>query len=110
VGGWSNVESFILIPPDPTTRDEIVFVAVVKNIGNGAAEPSKLSVRVGGESAPPKYNVPGLGPGERFSVQRSLKLTSALSYIAEARADAENVVQESNEGSNTKTLSFPVKP
>ncbi len=103
------IESYTMNPTNPTTKDTINFTAVVKNIGIGGSEESMLSLRVGGESTPPKYDVPTLTPGDSFTVVRKAVLPIAQGYLSEVIADVDNKVAESNEANNTDTLVFSVQ-
>ena len=105
------ISSFSINPASPTTADQITFTAVVKNQGNAASSASTVSIRVGGEYPPsaPRYNVPALAPGATHTVTRTLNLNVTQNYIAEATADPEESIIESNESNNQATVTFTVK-
>jgi len=102
-----TVVSLTHSPAVPTTKDTITFTAVVKNKGNKAAEPSTLAIKVGGETTPATYSVPGLSPGETHTVQRQETL-SAQSYRNTATADYKEEIKEWNENNNQKTEDYRV--
>lgn len=90
-------------PATPTTVDQIIFTAVVKNIGTGSAGSSTLSIKVGGETFPPTYSVPTLTPGTTHTVERKDVLGIPQNYQVTATVDVNNDVEESNENNNEKT-------
>jgi len=102
------ISSLTYTPGNPYTTDNIIFTAVVKNVGNATAPESKMMLKVGGEGSPPHYAIESLSPGATRQWKRSVNLSSAGSYITTAQADVESDVAESNEGNNIKTLSFSV--
>jgi hypothetical protein len=103
------VESLSHAPVYPTTKDTITFTAVVKNIGDEAADSSILELRVGGETFGQQFTVPALGPGQRFTVERRLVLGVAQNYRNTARADMKNNVVESDEANNLRTEDYAVR-
>jgi hypothetical protein len=105
------VESLTHSPDSPYTTDEITITAVVKNLGQGSADPSTLELRVGGETPGTEgtqFPVPALAPGATYTVQRQETLDVAQNYMNTATADVNNVVLESDETNNITTDSFPV--
>ena len=103
-----TVKSLSHSPENPTTVDTITFTAVVQNVGWRAAEPSKLSFRVGGETYPPVYPVPALNVGATHTVQRQLQLNVAQNYRNTVTVDIDNSVNESNERNNIATDDYTV--
>jgi hypothetical protein len=95
-------------PTIPTTASQITFTAVVKNEGAGAAGPSTLVIKVGGESYGEEYSVPSLASGETFSVQRQIVLSVAQNYRNTVTVDVNNDVSESNETNNVETYDYTV--
>jgi len=117
------VDTFTHDPASPTTVGPITFTAVVKNIGDKPAPPSKLLFKIGGETpgAPGTLvDIPPLAAnGGSFTVQRSMLLDVPQGYLNTAIADCASVVfgdgffctsgvAESNEVNNTKTDSYVV--
>ena len=104
------IESLTHSPENPTTEDTITFTAVVKNVGDGKAVPSTLALKVGGETFPATYSIPGLNPGETHTVQRQETLSVAQRYRNTATADLNNEVLETDENNNQKTDDYAVRP
>lgn len=102
------VESFLHLPYYPTTKDQITFSALVRNVGCGVANPSKLAIRVGGETVGQLYSIPALGADEGYIVHRQEILNVAQNYMNTAIADYSNDVDESDETNNRKTDSYTV--
>ncbi len=92
----------------PTVADNITFTAVVQNVGTSPAPASSMTVRVGGETFPPVSPVPALNPGQTASVTRVVNLDVAQGFIAEATADVNHDVLETNESDNNSQMSFVV--
>jgi len=103
-----TISSFTRSIPNPTVADDIVFSAVVQNIGSTPAPASNMTLRVGGETFPPVTAVPALNPGQTFTVNRTVNLDAAQGYIAEATADVNHVVAETNETDNNQLMTFVV--
>jgi len=103
-----TISSFTRSFTNPTVADDITFTAVVQNTGTSPAPPSSMTVRVGGETFPPVSPVPALGPGQTATVTRVVNLDVAQGYIAEATADVNNNVVETNETDNAVQMSFVV--
>lgn len=98
------VQNLTSSPSNPTTQKEITFTARVQNIGNKTAGPNKLAFKVGGETVPPTYEVPRLGPGETFSIQRTVSLHVAQNYQITVTVDVNDEVSESREDNNQAKL------
>lgn len=111
----SNVKPDLIIseititPANPSTTDKIVFKVTCKNIGNGSSKPSKVSIKIGGETYPEIYDIASLNPGEVTTVLRETTLITALNYTVTAIADYNFLIAESDEQNNTKALVFTVK-
>ena len=103
------VESLVISPQNPTASDTITITAVVRNIGPEPAAPSTLTVRVGGETFPPTYEIPQLRPGEGAEVQRQTVLIAG-SFIIAATADVDDQVFEQDETNNVTTVIVSVAP
>lgn len=103
-----TIESLTHSPAVPTTKDTITFTAVVKNIGNKAADPSTLALKVGGETMPATYSVPSLSPGDTHTVKRQETLSVAQRYRNTATADVKEQVPEWNEKNNQKIDNYRV--
>jgi subtilase family serine protease len=100
-------------PANPTTKDNIRFIASLVNIGLAPAPPSKNGIRVGGETKP-KLGSYGIIPVDsptttKYVVARVMKITKPGNYIVTFIADANNDVDELNEGNNQIQLQFTVK-
>jgi hypothetical protein len=102
------VESLTHSPASPTTLNTITFTAVVKNIGNATAGPSTLNFKIGGETFGQDFAIPGLTPGEIFTVQRQELLGVAQNYRNTVMADSNNEVIETMEDNNQKTDDYTV--
>jgi hypothetical protein len=102
------IESISHEPATPTTVDMITFNVVVKNVGLGAAGPSSLSFRVGGETTPEVYSIPALEADETYTVQRQEQLGVAQAYRNTIIVDVNNDVPESNEANNQQTDRYTV--
>ena len=61
-----------------------------------------LEFKIGDDSGPPTYEIPGLAPGEEYSVIRK-EILPTQSYLNTATADSEGDVTESNENNNVAT-------
>jgi len=103
-----RVDNVSHIPECPSDTEQITFSATVKNAGNKPAGPSELSFKVGGETTPPLYPVPGLDPGETHTVTRQLVLNVAQRYQNTVIADVNNDVNESNESNNQTVERYSV--
>jgi hypothetical protein len=104
------VETLTHSPTNPTTSDNILFTAVVKNVGVGPATPSTLMFKIGGETPgfpATLFAVPALDPGETYTAERQLSLM-AQGYINTATADYNDDVPESDETNNTTTDTYSV--
>ncbi|MBN2135412.1 MAG: hypothetical protein JW737_06745 [Acidobacteria bacterium] len=103
-----TILSFTIDPVSPNTSDAIKFTAVVKNIGPGDSDITKLKIKVGGEGTSPTYTIPILRTGETFTMMRTVTLPVAQNYLAQAIADCDNIIEENNEGNNSSSYSFTV--
>lgn len=103
-----KVDHITLTPTNPTTCDQILFKAVIKNNGKTASPASKAAIRIGGESYPQKFNIPALGPGAAHVIHRAETLDVDQNYKVTVYADYANAVSESNENNNETYKSFIV--
>ena len=103
------VESLTVNPQNPTTADDILITAIVRNQGTSAAALSELQIWVGSEAQGTSHPVPALEAGATFEVTRTVSL-SADSYRTIARADHTGVVVEVDETNNESFLDFNVIP
>ena len=80
------VASITYAPANPLVGLPIRFSAVVKNIGSEASNASTLNFQIPAElqDAQTWVNVPGLQPGQEYTVERSATHLSAGSYVARA--------------------------
>lgn len=109
VGADLIVESLTHSPAAPTTQSQITFTAVVRNVGTAQAAPSTLSFRVGGETPPGRtFAVPGLAPGQAYTVSRQETLSVAQNYRNTVVADINNDVREIDETNNQRIDSYTV--
>lgn len=104
-----TVTSVTVNPQTPTTTTNIQFNVVIRNIGGLAAPPSEAAIRVGGETNPKLFNVPGLQPGQTATISRTETLTVAQRYRTTAYADYTQKVSECNEGNNSRYVEFNVR-
>jgi PKD repeat protein len=106
-----TISYFSINPELPTIADQITFTAVVTNQGNSASSASTVSIKVGRESqaSAPRYDIPSLEPGDTYTVTRTQNLNVAQNYVANATADPDSNVDESDESNNQATVTFDVK-
>ncbi len=109
-GADLEVSQVYLSPATPTTEDNIVFTAVIRNRGAIRAPASVVCIRVGGETFGKLYPIPALDPGRSRVVRRYQRLSKAQYYRVTAIADAKKQVRESNERNNLKYKNFQVVP
>lgn len=102
------IRKIIMDPVDPTISTNITFKVIVMNIGQFPALPSKLAIRVGGETTPKIYRVPDLGPNDTHTVLRVQRLTVPRKYRVTATADFSKSVMECREDNNTSHIDFTV--
>ena len=102
------IESLTHFPLNPITSDTLTFTVVVKNIGEGEAGPSAVTLKVGGETFGVTFPVPTLRQNEIFSVSRQLVLSVAQNYLNTAIADPNNSIKEADESNNTRTDAYTV--
>jgi subtilase family serine protease len=103
-----EVDHITLTPTNPTSCDQILFKAVIKNNGKMASPASKAAIRVGGETYPQKFNISPLSPGASHAIRRAETLDVAQNYKITVYADYTNAVSESNEKNNETYNSFTV--
>jgi len=103
-----TIQSVSINPYKPTTDDTIKFTVKMINGGSVSSAPSKLAIRVGGESTPAIYNAGRLNPGGIMSFYREVKLNVAQNYRVTAYADYKNDVAESSENNNIVYRNFRV--
>jgi hypothetical protein len=102
------ISSFTRSFANPTVTDDIVFTAEVQNAGTSPVPASSMTLRVGEETFPPVTAVPALTPGQTVRVSRVVNLDVAQGYTAEAKADVNSDVAETNETDNNSLMSFVV--
>ncbi len=102
------VERITNSPEHPVTTDEIAFSVRVNNQGPGASRPCKLELKVGGESVPPKFDIPALRSGASFTIRRHMTLPVALTFLAVGTIDKDHQVIETDESNNETELRFTV--
>lgn len=95
-------------PRHPTTNSKIIIRAIIKNIGNEPAKPTRVGILVGKEKRPKLYPVPGLSPGKASSVSRTLYFRRAEKKRVTVIADYENSVKEKNTKNNKAQFVFTV--
>ncbi|MES9900355.1 MAG: CARDB domain-containing protein, partial [Sedimenticola sp.] len=104
------IDSFINATENPTVADDNVITVSVRNQGPASSTASKLELKVGGEAAPPKYDIPALASGATYTLRRHINLPNALRYLSIAKIDADNGNVESDETNNEEQLIFTVSP
>ncbi|MBI4181858.1 MAG: hypothetical protein HY520_02730 [Candidatus Aenigmarchaeota archaeon] len=83
----------------------VTFEVTVKNIGINSAPQTYTSVNViGGGFA--SIATPGLAPNALTTVTTGMNLVRGRTYNATATADWTNLVSESNENNNARTITF----
>jgi subtilase family serine protease len=99
------VQSITHTPRYPTTNYTVTFTVTVKNQGDEQAGASVLYVTITGpKDTDYTINVPALDPGDTYVAQFTQKLVPKGTYTVTAYADNTNVVVESDETNNTKTI------
>jgi len=101
-----TVQSLTFKPAQPTTKDQIVFTAVIKNIGKERAFPSTLSFDIKGETKP--NFVPALDANKTYSIQRTMQISLPGNYQTQVIVDVNKTVRESKTDNNSLTTSFRV--
>lgn len=92
---------------DPGKNDVTI---VVKNQGTGAAGPFTVRVAVGNESTDvDEQSAPSLAPGKSQDVTFDNFNLKKKEHTITATADTKNVVQESNENNNAKSVTVSCK-
>jgi subtilase family serine protease len=97
------ISSITYSPPLPHPSDWITFTVVVKNIGNAPSLASTARVTLDGKDET-LHDIPALSPGETYQFQRIDKNVAFGKHTCTAYADWNNVVDESNEDNNEKTI------
>ncbi len=103
------VESLTRSIENPTTKDEITITAVVRNQGPAASDPCRLSIKVGGDSVVPTYDVPALRSGATHTIRRSMTIPEVQIYLTTVRVDTDNQVNEKDETNNKAEMIFRVE-
>jgi subtilase family serine protease len=99
------VQSITHTPRYPTTNYTVTFTVTVKNQGDMTADASVLYVAITGpQNKDYTFNAPALDLGATYSAQFIYKLTPKGTYTVTAFADNTNVVVESDETNNAKTI------
>jgi len=102
------VSSITFDPAVPDIQDPVTVTVIVRNAGNGAANPSELRLRVDGDEAC-TIDVAGLGPSASDTVScELLPLEAAADYEVIACADADSTIAESIETNNCRTDNLTV--
>ncbi len=102
------IQSFSISPEYPTIDDTITFTAVVENTGTEDAGASTATLKVGGESMPPEYEIPALDSGDTYTITREINLPIALTYLSRLSLDVNDDVDETDEINNEEELVFTV--
>ncbi len=92
-------------PRYPTTNYTVTFTVTVKNQGDLTTDTSVLYVTITGPQIKDySFDTPALEGGATYSAQFIYKMTPKGIYTITAFADNANVVAESDETNNTKTI------
>jgi len=104
------VDNITLTPANPHNKDEIRFIAVIKNKGTKPAPASVAAMLVAGDMYPQKFNIPPMHPGSTFTIRRtdSKRFHLAQKYRVTIYADFSKSVTERNENNNEKYKKFTV--
>lgn len=103
------VEGLGAEPAAPEHGDDVVLVAVVRNVGPAPAPASRTGFRVDDEALG-AADTPPLGPGASAVVRSAPWRAVAGSHMASAAADAAREVEEANEANNSRSIAFRVAP
>jgi len=99
------VQSITHTPRYPTTNYTVTFTVTMKNQGDMTADASILYISITGpQNKDYTFNAPALDVGATYSAQFIYKLTPKGTYTVSAFADNNNVVEESDESNNAKTI------
>ena len=99
---WSVTQGLVLVLPDLVIESLSKYGVVVKNVGNGTAGPSTLTISLVNQT----ISVGSLPPGQSATANWSICRVGTLT----ARADRMNAVTESNESNNVVSLDNPTCP
>lgn len=102
------IEKIGLTPVNPGTGQQVRIKVTIRNKGLLEAGPSVLAIRVGGEAAPARFNIPTLPPRRVHTIQREEMFNVPQNYRVTVYADFTGTVTESDER-NEKTAHFSVK-
>jgi hypothetical protein len=108
-----TIESLQFSPVNPKPGDTATFSFVIKNIGNGVADPSHAAIY----SLPVPFDVHGVttiplapGQGQTFSFSAQLNDKSPGSYLLGVDLNLKKQPLESNYNNNYKTINLVVSP
>jgi hypothetical protein len=104
-----KVDHITLTPKNPTTCNQILFKAVIKNNGKTASPASEAAMRIGGEIYPQKFNISPLNPGAAHVIRRAETLDVAQNYRVKVHANHGNNADECDETNNEKYKNFTVQ-
>ena len=91
--------------------DKVTFTATIKNQGQASAAASKTEFLLDGKTVLGLVDTPALAPGASATVTVNWLTASAKKgqHTIKATADKTNVVPESNEANNTKTITVSIQ-
>ena len=91
--------------------DKVTFTATIKNQGQASAAASKTEFLLDGATVLGLIDTPALAPGASATVTVNWLTASAKKgqHTIKATADKTNVVPESNEANNTKTITVSIQ-
>jgi len=91
--------------------DKVTFTATIKNQGQASAVASKTEFLLDGTTVLGLIDTPALAPGASATVSVNWLTASAKKgqHTIKTTADKTNVVPESNEANNTKTITVSIQ-
>jgi hypothetical protein len=91
--------------------DKVTFTATITNVGQQSAGASKTEFLLDGATVLGLIDTPALGPGASATVTVNWLTASAKKgqHTIKATADKTNVVAESNEANNTRTITVSIQ-
>ena len=104
-----EVETLILSPTNPVVGDTVTFTALVKNIGDTAAGPFTVNMRLDDELIGQNFRIDGLEPGQTVPVESTLVFSERDGHFFHATADVNDEVDEPFVLNNKDTVVFQVR-
>lgn len=102
------IDNIGFTPANPGAGQQVRIKVTIRNKGVLEAGPSVAAIRVGGEAAPARFNIPPLPPRRIHTIQREEMFNVPQDYRITVYADFTGKVTESDER-NEKVAHFSVK-